>query len=71
MRVTTNQTKGFADDAIQVPERELETMNAFINWPEFEPYFYDIAGDYPVLSLFKVLRLQSWFSLSDSGVSSA
>lgn len=71
MRVSTRQESGFVDDLIVLPDTELSTLNDLINWSELNPYFYKIEGDYSGLSLFKILLLQSWFNLSDVGISNA
>jgi len=71
MRVKTKQETSFADQYIEVPASELDHLSDLIDWECLGAQLKGIEGDYSAVSLFKVLLLQSWFSLSDAGVASA
>jgi len=71
MRVRTDQSKSFADQFIQVPDTELDSLDSLIDWSALAKHFDEIKGDYSAISLFKVLLLQTWFNLSDASVTNA
>jgi len=71
MRVKTSQEKGFADQFIDIPDTELDSLEGLIDWESLLGYLREIEGDYDSVSLFKVLLLQTWFNLSDASVSHA
>jgi len=71
MRVDTKQESSFADGFIQIPNTELDSLGAMISWGKLSAYLDEVEGDYPGLSLFKILLLQTWFSMSDQSVSNA
>ena len=70
---------GFVDLAIKElkkPKTFLDDLNKFVNWKPIEKVLKkklrkrkDVIGNpaYPSLNMFKVLLLQRWYSLSDSG----
>jgi len=61
MRVRTDQSKPFADQFIQVPDTELDSLDSLIDWSALAKHFDEIKGDYSAISLFKVLLLQTWY----------
>ena len=71
MRVKTDQTSGFADQFILIPDSELDTLDKLLDWEALAECLESIQGDYSALSLFKMLLLQTWFNMSDEVVSNA
>ena len=71
MRVITDQTPGFVDEMVAVPDTELTVLNERVDWPEIERLLEPVEGDYVGLSLFKMLLLQTWHNLSDDGIAKA
>ena len=59
MRVRTDQTPGFVDEMVAVPDTELTVLNERVDWPEIERLLEPVEGDYVGLSLFKMLLLQT------------
>ena len=71
MRVNTHQALGFSDLELVVPSSELDVLEEMIDWGLIETQLSSVRGDYPVLSLFKMLLLQTWHNLSDEGIAQA
>ena len=71
MRVSTDQSYSLADGIVSIPSSELDELSQLIDWSSLEGHLKGIQSDYSVLSLFKILLLQTWHNLSDAGVSDA
>ena len=71
MRVKTNQERSFADQFINIPDTELDMLDKLIDWDSLSNHLVKIEGDYSAISLFKILLLQTWFSMSDAVVMKA
>lgn len=71
MRVKTSQENSFSDMNVRIPASELDVLNRIISWPVIESALMPIQGDYPALSLFKMVLLQTWYNLSDAKMAEA
>lgn len=71
MRVSTDQSVSLADDMVSIPPSELDVLSELIKWSSLEGHLKGIQSDYCVLSLFKILLLQTWHNLSDASISDA
>jgi len=71
MRVKTNQESGFADQFINIPDSELDSIDNLLNWTLLSEHLRGIEGDYSAINLFKMLLLQTWFNMSDEVVTNA
>ena len=71
MRVKTHQEHSFADQFVNVPDTQLDSLNELIDWTLLSEQLNPIEGDYSAICLFKALLLQTWFPMSDVGVSNA
>jgi IS5 family transposase len=69
MRVTTNQSQGFADALVVIPESEFDNIKLIIDWKEIAVLLQEINSDYNPVSMFKALLLATWHNLSDDRLS--
>ena len=54
MRVKTDQTSGFAEQFITIPDSDLDTLDHLLDWETLAEYVESNKGDYSALSLFKM-----------------
>ena len=71
MKVNTRQTRTFSDMSVPIPDSELDDLKNIIDWSAIERVLSRVRGDYSVLSLFKMLLLQTWYNLSDARMAQA
>ena len=71
MRVDTSQKAGFSDALVTIPSSKLDILERIIDWEAIGEHLQAIGGDYAPLSLFKMLLLQTWHTLSDAGIADA